>query len=335
MKHVSVLCGGRGGTPLLKALLAHPSIGRVSAIINGYDDGLSTGLLRRAMPWMLGPSDFRKVCTALGQNELACRRMEDRVPVSRLEDVTQNVIKIDDSDIVKTIDLIIKLVREQVERDGAGEQDMVVGNIIFAALFDRRQDLGRAVDAFKAFTQAPERLNIVPASSTPAAIIGHTMGAAGVLTSESAIVRSLHPISSVMITPFVEADIAAFDAIETSDAVIFAPGTFHSSLLPTVLLLLPALRSLNVPIIWVVNGTDDSGTQGCAWEDLLMQVFGLPTHVVIDPRSALALGQINPQSVKTPWGYRTATPVTVEGVLNDDKSLHDGPKLVEAIQHLW
>ena len=32
-------------------------------LINGYDDGLSTGIARRALGKMLGPSDFRKNIT--------------------------------------------------------------------------------------------------------------------------------------------------------------------------------------------------------------------------------------------------------------------------------
>ena len=37
----------------------------VNFIINGYDDGKSTGFLRKLIPGMLGPSDFRKNCSNL------------------------------------------------------------------------------------------------------------------------------------------------------------------------------------------------------------------------------------------------------------------------------
>ena len=56
---VTIFCGGRGGSHLIRELLRHPEI-ELYAVINAYDDGLSTGELRDFIPGMLGPSDFRK-----------------------------------------------------------------------------------------------------------------------------------------------------------------------------------------------------------------------------------------------------------------------------------
>ena len=56
---VAVFCGGRGATSILRALLRTPGI-HVTALVNAYDDGLSTGRLRGFVPGMLGASDFRK-----------------------------------------------------------------------------------------------------------------------------------------------------------------------------------------------------------------------------------------------------------------------------------
>ena len=56
---VSVFCGGRGGSHLIREFLRHPHV-ELNALINAYDDGLSTGELRNFIPGMLGPSDFRK-----------------------------------------------------------------------------------------------------------------------------------------------------------------------------------------------------------------------------------------------------------------------------------
>lgn len=51
--------GGRGTESLTEAFVAHPQID-LFLIVNAYDDGLSTGRLRRFIPGLLGPSDFRK-----------------------------------------------------------------------------------------------------------------------------------------------------------------------------------------------------------------------------------------------------------------------------------
>ena len=56
---VSLFCGGRGSANLIKELVKYSNI-KLNLIINGYDNGLSTGVLRKFIPGMLGPSDFRK-----------------------------------------------------------------------------------------------------------------------------------------------------------------------------------------------------------------------------------------------------------------------------------
>jgi 2-phospho-L-lactate transferase/gluconeogenesis factor (CofD/UPF0052 family) len=59
MLNVVVLNGGRGAATLVPALLDVPGV-RLTSIVNAYDDGKSTGEIRRFFG-MLGPSDLRKV----------------------------------------------------------------------------------------------------------------------------------------------------------------------------------------------------------------------------------------------------------------------------------
>ncbi|GGS56395.1 hypothetical protein GCM10010156_13710 [Planobispora rosea] len=56
---VVLFSGGRGGAGIARSLLRVPDVD-LSVVINGYDNGQSTGALRRYLPEMLGPSDFRK-----------------------------------------------------------------------------------------------------------------------------------------------------------------------------------------------------------------------------------------------------------------------------------
>src|ERR1700704_6195123 len=51
--------GGSGTQSITEALLKHRQIS-LKILINAYDDGHSTGRLRRFIPGMLGPSDVRK-----------------------------------------------------------------------------------------------------------------------------------------------------------------------------------------------------------------------------------------------------------------------------------
>ncbi|NMQ20632.1 hypothetical protein E4P82_16380 [Candidatus Competibacter phosphatis] len=59
MLNVVVLNGGRGATSLIPALLSRQGL-HVTSVVNAYDDGKSTGEIRRFFG-MLGPSDIRKV----------------------------------------------------------------------------------------------------------------------------------------------------------------------------------------------------------------------------------------------------------------------------------
>lgn len=59
MLNIVVLNGGRGAASLIPTMLRHQGL-NVTSIVNAYDDGKSTGEIRRFFD-MLGPSDIRKV----------------------------------------------------------------------------------------------------------------------------------------------------------------------------------------------------------------------------------------------------------------------------------
>jgi 2-phospho-L-lactate transferase/gluconeogenesis factor (CofD/UPF0052 family) len=59
MLNVVILSGGRGGASVIPSLLERQGL-HVTAVVNAYDDGKSTGEIRRFFG-MLGPSDIRKV----------------------------------------------------------------------------------------------------------------------------------------------------------------------------------------------------------------------------------------------------------------------------------
>ena len=59
MLNVVLLNGGRGAAAVIPALLARQGL-HVTSVVNAYDDGKSTGEIRRFFG-MLGPSDIRKV----------------------------------------------------------------------------------------------------------------------------------------------------------------------------------------------------------------------------------------------------------------------------------
>ena len=63
---VVLFSGGRGSGALATQLVANPRV-QLTVAINGYDDGASTGEVRRFLGDALGPSDFRKNASRLAR----------------------------------------------------------------------------------------------------------------------------------------------------------------------------------------------------------------------------------------------------------------------------
>ena len=87
---VSLFCGGRGSANLIKELVKYSNV-KLNLLINGYDNGLSTGVLRKFIPGMLGPSDFRKNLSHLLEihspnQHLVIELLEFRFPTSMSND---------------------------------------------------------------------------------------------------------------------------------------------------------------------------------------------------------------------------------------------------------
>src|SRR3954464_6487008 len=68
---VVLFSGGRGAGALTRQLVSRPGVSLTIAI-NGYDDGASTGEIRRFLGDCLGPSDFRKNASHLAHELGSC-----------------------------------------------------------------------------------------------------------------------------------------------------------------------------------------------------------------------------------------------------------------------
>src|SRR5882672_12751671 len=82
---VVLFSGGRGSGVLSKQLLKDPRI-RLTLAINGYDDGASTGEVRRFLEDSLGPSDFRKNASRLALELGTCSASLVEILDARLPD---------------------------------------------------------------------------------------------------------------------------------------------------------------------------------------------------------------------------------------------------------
>ncbi len=68
---VVLFSGGRGSRVLSKELIRNPQV-QLTLAINGYDDGASTGEIRRFLKDSLGPSDFRKNASRMARELQSC-----------------------------------------------------------------------------------------------------------------------------------------------------------------------------------------------------------------------------------------------------------------------
>lgn len=178
---VVIFSGGRGAATISKALARHPRID-LSVLVNAYDDGLSTGRLRRFIPGMLGPSDIRKNMVHLLLSEDRSDRTLRTLLEHRLPDPTSHADGIRVLEVITSRgeapfpfaaldalfnDLSVGQARETGrfagrfleyarKRAAAGEpfdfSDCAVGNLLFSGCYlVHREDFNQAVRRFGEF----------------------------------------------------------------------------------------------------------------------------------------------------------------------------------------
>src|SRR5689334_23707214 len=84
---VVLFSGGRGSGALTRQLLGDPRV-QLTIAINGYDDGASTGEVRRFLGDALGPSDFRKNASRIARVSQSAPPALIRLLDTRLPDGT-------------------------------------------------------------------------------------------------------------------------------------------------------------------------------------------------------------------------------------------------------
>lgn len=166
--------GGRGSGALTALLVANPSVD-LTVAINGYDDGASTGEVRRFLGDSLGPSDFRKNASRLARLLSTVPTSVVEVVDARLPDVpagqsvADELLKVLDGRAPTGLEELGRLVVELPESARAGIaarlgafidelgrtgrrfrfEDCSVGNLVFAGGFlQASRDFNKAVDDY-------------------------------------------------------------------------------------------------------------------------------------------------------------------------------------------
>ncbi len=194
MKNVVIIGGGVGAATMTKSLKDLPI--KLTTIVSGFDDGGSTGLIRRDYGgWAVG--DFRNCLLA----------------ASDLDDEAKQSLS---------------------HRFGPGHLHAAqAGNVLVKAFFSSQRNFLKANRLLHKFLQVSHQT--LPVSVSDSRVQAKLSGG-GVLTGQRAIAEHLSfasaPIKSISLTKPAKILPQAQKAILEADVIIFAPGHFFTSLLP-------------------------------------------------------------------------------------------------------
>ncbi|MGV8082967.1 MAG: uridine diphosphate-N-acetylglucosamine-binding protein YvcK [Coriobacteriia bacterium] len=223
----AVAIGGGTGLPVvLHALL---DLGfDTTAIVTMADDGGSSGLLREQLG-MLPPGDVRNclVAMAADENGLLSQLMQYRFP------------------------------------HGNGLSGHALGNLIIAALTDLEGSFPAAIRTVEELLG--DRGRVLP--STLADVRLHGVDRAGVaLSGQARLAVSSHPLACVHLEPESPAPyLPALEAIRAADAIVIAPGSLFTSIIPNFLVagIAEAVRASSAKRVYVCNVANMRGeTEG-------------------------------------------------------------------------
>ena len=281
---VVLFSGGRGSGALAELLGADPHVS-LTAAVNGYDDGASTGEVRRFLGDALGPSDFRKNASRFARFRHTCpsalvdlldRRLPATASVFDLEALTRQLGEAPraspaDADLGADLRAAVRVrldrfVEEyrQVNRP-IDFRDASVGNFVFAGGYlASGRSFNAGVDDYCALVGLPAGLIENVTDGTNAFLVALDDDGE-LLASEEEIVdaRRRNRVKEIFLVdaPFGEDERAALvrltvdtrrRALEDravrprlnarlsaklaeAHLIIYAPGTQHSSLLPSYL----------------------------------------------------------------------------------------------------
>jgi 2-phospho-L-lactate transferase/gluconeogenesis factor (CofD/UPF0052 family) len=303
---VVLFSGGRGSGVLSTELVRDPGI-QLTVAINGYDDGASTGEVRRFLGDCLGPSDFRKnasrLALALGTcPESLVALLDTRLPeqiaasdaVARLRAMAAGT-----PPLAEPLEAFLQEYARQTRFDFT---DCNVGNLVFAGSFLRTgRRFNEAVDDYCRLLSLPPGVIENVTDGTNAWLMA--IGADGaILGSEEEIVGAAgrNRIDDIFLVdgPLSSADRARLDAagrdeavryfesrrvdvrlnprlaarLAEADLVIYAPGTQHSSLFPSYLtpgLSAAIARNLGAIKVLITNIQPDAEIAGSTAVDII------------------------------------------------------------------
>jgi 2-phospho-L-lactate transferase/gluconeogenesis factor (CofD/UPF0052 family) len=263
---IVVFGGGRGCTNIIKSLFTQTDYS-VSIIVNAYDNGKSTGRIRKFIPGLLGPSDIRKNVSTLlecyGKPELSEFlefRLQSNVKGLGLLDFIKSSAPLAFSTLsfaqFEAINSALALFEnfEKTLGENFDTQDCAVGNLVIAGLYlQSDHDFNIAIQHYqRIFLPHNSRFIVFNVSDGENLFLVAKSEAGSIFTDESEIVsneaaESIREIGLVVVENELVLD-SIFNnpyqplpnpevlrRISDAEIIIYGPGTQASSLLPSYL----------------------------------------------------------------------------------------------------
>lgn len=298
---VVVFSGGRGSSVLSRELIGRPDV-KLTLAINGYDDGLSTGEVRRFLGDSLGPSDFRKNASHLAEILGTCppallECLNRRLPPGCTQDQALAIVADTRAEATAAVAARLQAFERELHRSARPFEfsDCSIGNLVFAGSFLLCvRNFNAAVDDYCALLGLPAGLIENVSDGTNAHLVALDLNDR-LLASEADIVDAKrrnrikdiytlhHPLSDddrAALAARPSADMIQWlesrsvpvpvnprllGRIAEADLIVYSPGTQHSSLFPSYLthgLSAAIARNLSALKLLITNIQSDAEIAG-------------------------------------------------------------------------
>ena len=241
--NITIVSGGSGSLEIQKALFKYDNNINLNLIINGYDDGKSTGQLRTIFPNTLGISDFRKnqlieYKLRYGDDEVyKClnHRFTSEYPKDYLNEYTSEIeFKLEEIEtfIIENINYFFSL----KESDNLVYEDFSVSNIIYSSLLHKNN--GNMEITLSIMKNMLKLKNNIFLNSSMVCNLKATTKNNKTLNYEYEIVDFNEDTDRIEDIYFEDNKVPLINnntirCILTSDIIIYSCGTQFSSLIPT------------------------------------------------------------------------------------------------------
>lgn len=289
--------GGSGNANLIRYLKTLSFV-NLSLLINGYDDGLSTGTIRSANYGMLGPSDFRKNFSYIlddysDSNRRVKQIFDHRITSSESKQILESKESFIDDIVSSSVledsgkQFISKYLRTGLDNllehteDLNLLNDFSVGNIIIGGLYELNGDFNSALHELTDFFDLNARLINVSIDDDSKLVAFDSDS--NFISNEVNIVNydGSRPLKDFFLLPLEiisklndqknystdeirklsdipKISTSAKNAIKNADLILFGSGTLFSSLLPSYRICKDVLNESKAKKVLIINNEFDN-----------------------------------------------------------------------------